>query len=699
MGIQGQISDTSLFDDDLVRRGLNQDIAHKANLEFLEDASDALPEFLAAPATAIYYFNPDGSPMVFDRNGECVPFGRVRYLKRKQRSFSKKETRRYDQPIGSPVFAYFPLVVEWANILADPAQPLLITEGEFKALSACLSGFPTIGLGGVFNFKRDDSFLPELHSVAWDGRDVYIVFDSDAAQNGQVQLAERRLGAELLRRGATVHIVRIPEANDDGKTGVDDYLLSRGAEELSTLLENSPATEVGRLLIQEGTDPEIAAAVKFDLEKKYQSDLIFADGDFYVFEETHWRPLPSEEVARSIYKYDTYRYKVDSSRVIKLSEARKRSICSVMEIHATRPQFFEDAPFGINCGSGFIEFDDGGEATQCGHKPIHRQRHCLPGVWSNDVDWRAAPLLETLLNGCFQDDDDRTDKIEFLAEMCGIAALGGATKLASPKAIVLYGQTAANGKSEVLSMMQGLLPREAVAAIPPSKFSDQAMLINLVGKSLNACGELGASKSIGSDVFKSVVTGDQVVGRQLYKEATFFKPEALHVFATNVLPPFQGGFDRGVQRRLAVLEFNRSIPKAEQIVRIGARVAEEEAAELLAFAVFGARKALKRGSFKEPPSSIRSLQSWIYDADAVLAWMEARLEQRPKAELSVKDAYADFKVWAEDQGFRAERLPQVAAFSRRVTSQDRGIERRRAASGRSFTGVKLISGGALLCRT
>lgn len=698
MGIQKQISDTSVFDRDLERRGLTRDMADQANLDFLEDASEALPEFRAAPATAIYYFNPDGSPMVFDRSGESIEFGRIRYLDPKRRSFSSKEPRRYDQPKGSPVFPYFPTIVDWPGILADPSQPLLVTEGEFKAILASLNGFPTIGLGGVFNFKREGAFLPELHAVAWDGRDVYIVFDSDAAENGQVQLAERRLGAELLRRGAAVHIVRLPDAVEEGKTGVDDFLQRQGTDALSALLAQTPATEAGRLLIQEGTDPEIAAAVKFDLETKYQSDLIFADGEFYVFDETHWRPLSPEEVARSIYKYDTYRYKVGSSAVIKLSEARKKSICSVMEVHTTRPGFFEDAPHGINCESGFIEFDDNGVANQSDHRPRHRQRHCLPGAWAPDVDWRDGYLLETLLNGCFQDDEDRKEKIEFIAEMCGIAALGAATKIASPKAIVLYGETAANGKSEVLSMIQGLLPREAIASIPPAKFSDQAMIINLVGKRLNACGELGVSKSIGSDVFKSVVTGDRVTGRQLYKEATFFKPEALHVFATNVLPPFQGGFDRGVQRRLAILEFNRSIPKAEQIINIGSRVAQEEPAELLAFAVSGASRALKQGSFKEPPSSIKSLQSWIYDADVVLAWMDARLEHQSGAELKVKQAYADFKVWAEEQGFRADRLPQSAAFSRRVTSQGRDVARRRDASGRYFTGVKLLSGGAPLCR-
>lgn len=51
-----------------------------------------------------------------------------------------------------------------------------------------------------------------------------------------------------------------------------------------------------------------------------------------------------------------------------------------------------------------------------------------------------------------------------------------------------------------------------------------------------------------------------------------FRPVAQHVYATNTLPTFAGGMDRGVQRRLQVLVFNRVIPEEERIEHIGLRV-------------------------------------------------------------------------------------------------------------------------------
>ena len=66
--------------------------------------------------------------------------------------------------------------------------------------------------------------------------------------------------------------------------------------------------------------------------------------------------------------------------------------------------------------------------------------------------------------------------------------------------------------------------------------------------------------AIASETFKAVVTGEPVQGRDVYKSRVEFRPVAQHLFATNNLPVFAGGMDRGVQRRLLVVQFNRMIP-------------------------------------------------------------------------------------------------------------------------------------------
>jgi phage/plasmid-associated DNA primase len=118
---------------------------------------------------------------------------------------------------------------------------------------------------------------------------------------------------------------------------------------------------------------------------------------------------------------------------------------------------------------------------------------------------------------------------------------------------------------------------------------DERHIIGLVGKLLNASDELSSAAAIASETFKAVVTGEPVQGRDVYKSRVEFRPVAQHLFATNNLPVFAGGMDRGVQRRLLVIPFNRMIPTQERVEQIGQRIAEEEADLLLVWAVDGSR--------------------------------------------------------------------------------------------------------------
>ena len=66
----------------------------------------------------------------------------------------------------------------------------MITEGEKKAAKADQEGFPCIGLVGVWGWQqartRDNpdaarELIPDLAAVAWQGRTVFLVYDSDLA--------------------------------------------------------------------------------------------------------------------------------------------------------------------------------------------------------------------------------------------------------------------------------------------------------------------------------------------------------------------------------------------------------------------------------------------------------------------------------------------------------------------------------------
>lgn len=228
--------------------GISVETAEAAQLFEVENAKEAYPDFDARPAIVFPYFNADHTPATFDRAGEPHEFCRIRYLTQPaQRGFTKQKPQRYSQPGASGTRVYFDPSLPWSEILQDVNAPRIITEGEAKTLAANAAGFTCLGLGGVHNFASAGSLdiLPELEAAKWQGCKVYIVFDSDALLNGQVQAAEARLVQELgLKRGAQVHVVRIPQ-DGDKKVGLDDFLKAHGPEALEALLTATAA--LGRL--------------------------------------------------------------------------------------------------------------------------------------------------------------------------------------------------------------------------------------------------------------------------------------------------------------------------------------------------------------------------------------------------------------------------------------------------------------------
>ncbi len=147
---------------------------------------------------------------------------------------------KYDRPGGQRnIIDIHPRV---RPVLQDPAVPLWITEAPLKADALISQGQNAIGGVGCWFFRtKSDSggkvILPDFQHIAWNGRDVRIVFDSDVSTNANVGLAERRLALYLTGQGAHIRCARLPHAPDGSKQGVDDYFAAGGTvPELMQLL-------------------------------------------------------------------------------------------------------------------------------------------------------------------------------------------------------------------------------------------------------------------------------------------------------------------------------------------------------------------------------------------------------------------------------------------------------------------------------
>jgi phage/plasmid-associated DNA primase len=452
-----------------------------------------------------------------------------------------------------------------------------------------------------------------------------------------------------------------------------------------------------------GSDVEIAKRVAADLDKKH-GQIVFDDGEFYHYDGKRWAALSREDLRKAVHLYDgaTYFNPEQKQLAVRLSRGRIDSVLNELRVILTRRNFFADAPTGINCASGFIVFDKDGQPSLAAHDREHGCRHVLPGRWSPGDPAEPPPgsMLYKLIRGAFLGDEDAIDKSKLVGELMGCTALGHATKLRRPKAVIFYGPSAENGKSQLLDATRGLLPKSAISSIPVTKIGDEKFLVRLAGKLLNATDELKGSAAIESDTFKACITGETVTARDVYRSSIEFRPIALNIFGTNTLPGFSGGFDRGVLRRLVVLMFNRVIPNEERIENIGQLIAEKEPDLLLAFAVGGATRLIKQREFTIPSSSQEGLRKWATGADPVLGWVAARVdpaEAPPPGQkvIGIKSSLAHslFKEWALKAGYRLDAIPAVNGFVQRLEANKTiaGIKVKHTRTGNWLIGLTILA--------
>jgi P4 family phage/plasmid primase-like protien len=450
-----------------------------------------------------------------------------------------------------------------------------------------------------------------------------------------------------------------------------------------------------------GSDVEIAQRISRELATEL-GPVVHAEGEswFYAARTGCWTAIPPDLSRRLVHAFDGAAYPKPNGKIeiVQLSKSRCDSIMHEVAAILAAPDFFKDAAAGINVANGLIAFLPDGTPELLPHRPEHRQRHVIAGKWDKWMAEEAedppeGSLLHGLLHGCFAGDPDIADKIRLVGELAGAAATGCMTKLRQKKAFIFKGSGADNGKSQLLDLLRAMLPAAAVGAVPPNKFGDEKYLIHLRGKLLNARDELTSAKVVGSDIFKTVVTGEPISGRDVYRSMVQFRSIALHVFATNVLPSFSGGFDRGVRRRLAMLAFNRSIPRSEQIVDLGRRVAAEETDLLLAFAVAGAARLLRQKGFTEPASSQAELQDWFTSGDPVAAFVAARVRPRDQGEylpgtkdrgMRSAEVFAEFDRWSKANGYKTN--IQITGFVPRFRAVAPYVKKSRSGAANRLRG-------------
>jgi hypothetical protein len=115
--------------------------------------------------------------------------------------------------------------------LGKDSVPLFITEGIKKGDALTSRGLCTVTLLGVSSFRGKNehggkTVLAEWEYIALEGRQAYIVFDSDIMLKPAVYKAMARIKNFLEFRKAEVAVIYLPHGEGGKKQGVDDFFVA-----------------------------------------------------------------------------------------------------------------------------------------------------------------------------------------------------------------------------------------------------------------------------------------------------------------------------------------------------------------------------------------------------------------------------------------------------------------------------------------
>ena len=175
---------------------------------------------------------------------------------------------KYQQYKGTGVAVYLPFDATrpdyWIDIACDPTADLVITEGEFDAISAHYRGMPCMAVTGVSCFMDTKRGTRPVvahpgDEFVWEGRTVFICFDQDPESTEDepykksVQRGLESLALNLAYIGAKpklLHIVRSPigRAHVGEKVGLSEYFKFGGTvPDLMATVEDVSVESTGLL--------------------------------------------------------------------------------------------------------------------------------------------------------------------------------------------------------------------------------------------------------------------------------------------------------------------------------------------------------------------------------------------------------------------------------------------------------------------
>lgn len=318
-------------------------------------------------------------------------------------------------------------------------------------------------------------------------------------------------------------------------------------------------------------------------------------------------------------------------------------------------------PYLLNCMNGTLDL-------RTGKRRAHRREDYLTKLVPFAYDEKATcPQWLAFLERVVPDPDVRA----FLQRAVGYSL----TADVGEQVFFFFYGLGANGKSTFLLVMQKMLGSDfAIQAAPELLLArrdrghptDQADLFRV---RLAVCTEIGAGRALDEVMVKQLTGGDRIRARRMREDFWEFPPTH-HIWIAANHKPVVHGTDEAIWRRILLVPFDVTIPKAERDPKLVEKLTTEIPG-ILAWAVQGCMQWRKKG-LQPPDAVLLATKAYQEEMDIVGGFFDECCATRKGASTPATELYKAYVAWATAIG---EEPIKQKAFGHRLS--ERGFLRQK----------------------
>lgn len=556
--------------------------------------------------------------------------------------------QKYIAPKGEKARVYIPPGVH--ELMRDPSYRIIITEGEKKALSATSAGFNAVAVRGIDTWHAAGftTLTDDLQRFAWNGREAFVCFDSDAAENEQVESASRLLANQLSQAGATTRIIRLPSGPEGEKWGLDDFLYHRGPAEFETLIirAEEPLAVLPHEQKAGAKEIDFASEAAWFLAARSEdgsSCFRYWNNFWYHWRRGRYRELSDAEMEAIVIEHLNNHYLGVANKHISNTLQQLRA-AAIVPNAAKQPTWLKSNEWRVEdvlATNGTLV-----------HLPSLQTREPTPDLFSTvavhvDYDTDAPSPIDWLafLDQIFDGDEESIRTLQHWMGYC-------LTPDTSFQSMLMLIGPPRSGKGTIARTLTQLIGEECVCSPRLSSFSNQFGLQPLIGKTLAVFTDARLDVQYGQQILETLlaISGeDKLTIDRKHKPAITTRLQTRLMMLSNELPRLKDTAG-ALKSRLIALQTRRSFVGAEDY-DLEAKL-EAELPAILQWAIRGWHDLRKVGRFTLPQSSAELMNDFEELTNPTMQFVRERcdLDETLEAGVYKRDLYLAYQGWCVAAG-------------------------------------------------